>query len=432
MRIRTSAIFIACFLILTISCSTTQVKKSELPSWINAGKDVRYTNSFYITAAGEGASQDLSDKSAMLKIGEQIQVVIKGRVTAVQSEIKKGNKIESSHDITLLTETSVDIEKLEGLSIVSRYFDEKEKLHYSLAVLNREKASMGLEREVKESHESAGKYFEIAEGEREKGEIAAAMHNYIKAIDELKRIRPRENILHAIAGKGIKNEISLIDVEKKLTEVLSEVKVSVEIKVKNMGMDYESNLVASMITEGLANSGFNVVSSNCSSAPVAPVSKGEPEWKDKGSGAFDTPKGKMFFGVGSASGINNRSLLISTADNRARAEIAKIMETYVAVLAKDYMASTSGGADISKSSEEQHVEQTLKSFVQITLNGSEIIDRWKDPSDGTQFSLAKLDLTAFKDTLDKAKELNSKVRDYVKENAEKAHDELEKEIEKRK
>ncbi|MEK7845459.1 MAG: hypothetical protein AAB257_00655, partial [Nitrospinota bacterium] len=64
------------------------------------------------------------------------------------------------------------------------------------------------------------------------------------------------------------------------------------------------------------------------------------------------------------------------------------------------------------------------SLVQITLNGSEIIDRWKDPSDGTQFSLAKLDLTAFKDTLDKAKELNSKVRDYVKENAEKAHDEL--------
>lgn len=169
-----------------------------------------------------------------------------------------------------------------------------------------------------------------------------------------------------------------------------------------------------------------------STTPVSETSKGEPRWVTKGSGAFDTPKGKVFFGVGSASGIQNKSLQISTSDNRARAEIAKIMETYVAVLTKDYMASTSGGVDVSQSTEEQHVEQTLKSFVQITLNGSEIVDRWKDPSDDTQFSLAKLDLTAFKDTLDKAKELNSNVRDFVRNNANKSFEELEKEIEKRK
>lgn len=170
----------------------------------------------------------------------------------------------------------------------------------------------------------------------------------------------------------------------------------------------------------------------CSTAPVSETSKGEPGWVTKGSGAFDSPKGKVFYGVGVAQGIKNIALIRSTADNRARAEIAKIMETYVAVLSKNYMASTAGGADVSQSSEEQHVQETLKSFTEMTLNGAEIIDRWKDPSDDTQYSLAKLDLTAFKDTLDKAKELNSKVRDYVKANAEKAHDELEKEIEKRK
>jgi hypothetical protein len=264
-----------------VSCSTTQVKKSELPLWTKTGKDIRYPNGSYITAAGEGVSQGLSDKSAMLKIGEQIQVGIKGRVTAVQSEIKKGGRIESSYDITLLTETSVDIERLEGLSIADRYFDEKEKLYYSFAALDRKKASMGLEREVKESHESARKYFEIAEGERGKGEIAGAIHNYVKAIDELKRIRPRENILYAIAGKGIKNELSLIDVEKKMADLLSEVKVSVEIRVKNMGMGLDSNSVASMITEGLADSGFNVVSSKDSDIAYIKV-KGEVNSSKKG------------------------------------------------------------------------------------------------------------------------------------------------------
>ncbi len=155
--------------------------------------------------------------------------------------------------------------------------------------------------------------------------------------------------------------------------------------------------------------------------PAAPAG---PAWVNKGSGAFDVAKGKVFYGVGIASGIKNRALLRSTADNRARAEIAKILETYVAVLAKDYMASTTAG-DMSASSEEQHVEQALKTFSKATLHGAIIIDHWRDPADGSLFSLCELDLFAFKDTLDDYKELDAKVRDYVRENAEKMHGQLE-------
>jgi len=72
----------------------------------------------------------------------------------------------------------------------------------------------------------------------------------------------------------------------------------------------------------------------CASAPEGKIADG-PEWVYKGSGAFDVDKGKVFYGVGVASGINNKALLISTAQNRARAEVAKVMETYVAVLSKD-------------------------------------------------------------------------------------------------
>jgi hypothetical protein len=96
----------------------------------------------------------------------------------------------------------------------------------------------------------------------------------------------------------------------------------------------------------------------------------------------------------------------------------------VAVLAKDYMASTTAG-DMSASSEEQHVEQALKTFSKATLHGARIIDHWRDPADGSLFSLAELDLFAFKNTLDDYKELDEKVRDYVRENAEKMHGQLE-------
>jgi hypothetical protein len=159
-------------------------------------------------------------------------------------------------------------------------------------------------------------------------------------------------------------------------------------------------------------------------AAQQPAAPARPAWVDKGSGAYDVDKGKVFYGVGVASGIRNVALLRSTADNRARAEVAKILETYVAVLAKDYMASTTAG-DMSSSSEEQHVEQALKTFSKGTLHGARIIDRWRDPADGSQYAICELDLFSFKNALDQHKELDEKVKNYVKDNAEKMHRELE-------
>jgi ribosomal protein L9 len=150
-----------------------------------------------------------------------------------------------------------------------------------------------------------------------------------------------------------------------------------------------------------------------------------PEWTWKGSGVFDEDTGKVFYGVGVASGIKNHALLRSTADNRAREEIAKTLEIYVAALAKDYMASTTAG-DMAASMEEQHVEQALKTFTKTTLHGSVIVDRWMDSGNMTFYSLCKMDLSAFKEALNGYNELDSRVRDFVRKNAERLHGELEK------
>ena len=96
---------------------------------------------------------------------------------------------------------------------------------------------------------------------------------------------------------------------------------------------------------------------------------------------------------------------------------------------KDYMASTTAG-DMSASSEEQHVEQAIKSFSAVTLSGVQIVDHWFHP-DGTVYALAQLDLEGFTNNLDKMNELNGQVRDYVRKNAEKVHMDLEQEEAKR-
>src|ERR1700694_6267256 len=100
-----------------------------------------------------------------------------------------------------------------------------------------------------------------------------------------------------------------------------------------------------------------------------------PGWVNRGSGAFGGDKGKMFYGVGIASGTHNVAMRRSTSDSRARAEIAKTLETYVAVLSKVYQASTTAG-DMSASSEEQHVQQALKTYSQMELSGAGLIDHW--------------------------------------------------------
>jgi hypothetical protein len=60
----------------------------------------------------------------------------------------------------------------------------------------------------------------------------------------------------------------------------------------------------------------------------------------------------------------------------------------------------------------------------MNLSGASPVDHWVDPSDGSMFSLVKLDLASVKATLDQAKELDPKVRDYVKANADKAFADL--------
>lgn len=154
-----------------------------------------------------------------------------------------------------------------------------------------------------------------------------------------------------------------------------------------------------------------------------PIAEKSPDWVNRGSAAFKDGGVSVFYGVGIAQGIRNRALSVTAADDRARAEIAKILETYVSRLGKSYANSVTAG-DMSKSSEEQSVTDTLKSFTKTTLHGAVIIDHWKDPADGTMFSLAKLDMAAVAKMMGDAKELDAKVRDYVKANAEKAFDDL--------
>jgi hypothetical protein len=159
---------------------------------------------------------------------------------------------------------------------------------------------------------------------------------------------------------------------------------------------------------------------------------GTPKWVSKGGGYMSEKDHKAFYGVGAVTGIRNEPLAKETADNRARADLAKYIDTYTAYLMRDYAASTTAG-DFTKSSEEQNVERAVKTFVSAHLSGVQVVDRWeKDEKSGkVTYALAKMDLASFKESVSQMKELNATARDFVRKNAERAFDRLQQEEDRR-
>ena len=157
-----------------------------------------------------------------------------------------------------------------------------------------------------------------------------------------------------------------------------------------------------------------------------------PEWVIAGGGAFTDSAGKAFYGVGSATGIKNFSLQRQIADDRARADLAKVFEYYTQSLTKDYQAHTTAGS-FATSTEEQNSEAAVKVVVSSTLRGVMIVDHFEIPERQEFISLARLDYDAFKRNVEQAEEfkvLPQRVREDIKERADALHEEMEAEAKK--
>ena len=153
--------------------------------------------------------------------------------------------------------------------------------------------------------------------------------------------------------------------------------------------------------------------------PKALTEYNAPKWVHVGGGAFTDKDGKAFYGVGSATGIQNYSLQRTVADDRARGDLAKVFEVYVNSLTKDYQAHTTMG-NFDTSSEEQNAEVAMKVVVKQTLRGAVIVDHFEIPERNEFLALARLDYDAVKrniSTSQEFKKLPDNVREAIKKRA---------------
>ena len=152
--------------------------------------------------------------------------------------------------------------------------------------------------------------------------------------------------------------------------------------------------------------------------------KGAPDWVNKGTQAVNDKDGRLFHGVGSSPTLGDEALQRSTADDRARAEVARMLSTYLDVVSSDFSASAGTGGNASA---DQSVSRQIKAVTKMNLAGSKIIGRWKDPKTSTVWSIAELDLKQVKTTLESANGMNEDLRRYIGRNADNIFDKVSKE-----
>ncbi len=152
--------------------------------------------------------------------------------------------------------------------------------------------------------------------------------------------------------------------------------------------------------------------------------KGAPDWVNKGTAYVNDKDGRLFHGVGSAGPMGDRALQTSTADDRARAELARIFSSYLDVASRDYQAaSRAGDAKVN----EEAVSRQIKNLTQVNLSGAKIVARWLDKRTDTIYAIAELDINQVKQTTGAARDMNDDVRHYLQASAENIFDRVSKE-----
>jgi len=103
-------------------------------------------------------------------------------------------------------------------------------------------------------------------------------------------------------------------------------------------------------------------------------------------------------------------LQTSTAENRARHEITRIVASYIEIVSRDYIAS---GDAAEAGFTGQTVAKQMDQLSSIDLKGVEVVGHWQDTDSKVIYAVAAVDMQKVKDVIKNAPELNPGLREFI-------------------
>jgi hypothetical protein len=143
-----------------------------------------------------------------------------------------------------------------------------------------------------------------------------------------------------------------------------------------------------------------------------------PSWYMVKSGCVETREGRFFYGIGRADGVRNPTLLRAAADNRARKELADVLEHYILELADSVPGNLDPNWATLAAGERR---QVLGSMVRQAMRQAVVCEHWNEPRDGSLLSLCRLSLLDFKMVLYASMALDDAMRSAMVSEAERVH-----------
>lgn len=173
-----------------------------LPDWVRNRRDVRFSDNLFIQALGQAAG-DKDDRDAVRaaemqaqqQIAQQLQVTITSKLSILKFEDSDARRYQEQALQQVAAATSIT---LAGLRIVNLFFDKKQKMHYTLAVLERRVAANALLQEWVIWQASASQLLHSAQQQLEQQAIPEALHSAWQAASAISACSERETLLNAL------------------------------------------------------------------------------------------------------------------------------------------------------------------------------------------------------------------------------------------
>jgi hypothetical protein len=245
------------FVSILVFCSYVQsgmALAAKAPDWIK-GSSAFYPQEQYLIGVGDGDTRDSAEQKAYTKIALIFKAEIAGKTQEweryLQTESKGKTNVERQVSIDQLTKVSTD-KVLENAKIAETWFDEKAKLHYGLAVIDRAQATTAIRERITNLDSKAGEQLAEAGKTTEKLEKIKNLRRVIKTLmlrevynTDLRIVNPK--------GMGVDPDTSIVRVTNDLEKLLREgFLISVEV------LGAQAEMVRKSIIEGLNREGMSV------------------------------------------------------------------------------------------------------------------------------------------------------------------------------
>lgn len=162
----------------------------------------------------------------------------------------------------------------------------------------------------------------------------------------------------------------------------------------------------------------------CASQSVVDISnagEGAPGWVRQGSSILKAKNGRVFLGVGSAPMLGDFSLQTATADQVARAEVSRILSSYMEIVSRDFIASGEAeDAGFTEQSVARHMDQVER----MDLTTVRIVGHWQDTKTNHIYAIAEMDMQQARKKLEEMEKVNPGLKKYMGEEGNDIFDRL--------